>query len=243
MLNGFTITVVIPTLNEAEGIAETINTVPACVDEIIVVDGASTDGTPEIARKTSPKVKVVNEPRKGYGRAFKTGFENAKSDIIATTDGDGTYPIERLENIVKELKEKNLDFISCSRFPLDNQSSMRKRNWFGNHMITLAASTLWLHRFDDILSGMWVFKRSCLHKLNLQSNSRNFSEEIKLEAFSKLKTQFTEIHIPYRERLGQTKLVPWKVGIQNLCYMAAMRVGAVQPAKKLLQRENNIFRL
>jgi glycosyltransferase involved in cell wall biosynthesis len=234
MLKNKKITVVIPTLNEAKGIRATIEVIPKFVDEIIVVDGGSKDETQKIARECG--AKVVEELRPGYGRAFKTGFEHATGDIIGTTDGDGTYPIELLESVVNQLLEKQLEFISCSRLPLEDASSMRKRNLIGNFLMTQAASVMWVHHFSDILSGMWVFRRPCLKKLTLLSDSWNFSEEIKLQAYMHLGDKFAEYKIPYRERLGETKLVPWKVGLQNIGYMIAMRTKAVGPLKQILKR-------
>lgn len=236
MLQGKKITVVIPTLNEAEGIAKTIGLVPSFVDEIIVVDGNSSDGTREVAEKHG--ARVILEKRKGYGRAFKTGFENAVGDIIATTDGDGTYPIDMLEQVVAHLVAKQLSFVSCSRFPLQDKTSMRKRNYLGNIMMTKAASTLWLKHFDDILSGMWVFEKSALQRMPLLSDGWNFSEEIKLLAYLSLGNKFGEFRIPYRERLGETKLVPWKVGVENLVYLIAMRSGTLKLLREILGKPN-----
>lgn len=235
MYKNLKISVVIPTLNEAEGVKKTIELIPKLVDEIVVVDGDSKDKTCEIARAAG--AKVIIEKRKGYGRAFKTGFENATGDIIATTDGDGTYPIELLQEVLDHLIQRDLDFISCSRLPLRDAASMRRRNLVGNYMITGAASVLWAHGFSDVLSGMWVFRKSCLKHLTLYSNSWNFSEEIKIQALMNLEDKFMEYKIPYRERLGETKLVPWKVGLQNIGYMMAMRIGAVSFLKDVLRKQ------
>lgn len=239
MLHGKKISVVIPTLNEAKGIKDTIGVVPKFVDEIVVVDGNSTDGTRDIAAACG--AKVILEPRRGYGRAFKTGFENCTGDIIATTDGDGTYPVEMIEEVVAYLMERELDFVSCSRLPLRDASSMRRRNLVGNYLMTMAASMMWTHKFSDILSGMWVFRRSCLKHMTLHSDSWNFSEEIKIQAHGNLGSKFSEYKIPYRERLGETKLVPWKVGLQNISYMMAMRTGMVEFVRDLLRRPQDPY--
>src|SRR5262245_32867671 len=106
------ISVVIPTLNEEKGIRKSMGLVPDFVDEVVVVDGNSRDRTREIAAECG--AKVINEPRRGYGRAFKTGFENCTGDIIATADGDGTYPIELLKEVVEYMDLAGLDFVSCS---------------------------------------------------------------------------------------------------------------------------------
>lgn len=235
MLNGKKISVVIPTLNEAKGIGRTMDLIPKFVDEVVVVDGNSSDRTREIAAECG--AKVILEKRRGYGRAFKTGFENCTGDIIATADGDGTYPIELLEKITGYLMKHDLEFVSCSRLPLEDKKSMEPVNFAGNYMMTKAASVLWLHNFSDILSGMWVFKKSCLDKLELYSDSWNFSEEIKLQAHMKLGKKFDEFKVPYRERLGETKLMPWKVGFENICYMLAMRTATVPLIRNLLGRE------
>lgn len=234
MLNGLKISVVVPTLNEAKGIRKTMDLIPKFVDEVVVVDGNSKDRTREIA--TECGAKVILEKRRGYGRAFKTGFESCTGDLIATADGDGTYPIELLEEISTHLMQNDLEFVSCSRLPLQDRKSMEPVNYIGNYLMTQAASVLWVHRFDDILSGMWVFRRSCLAKLDLHSDSWNFSEEIKLQAYTRLGAKFAEYKIPYRERLGETKLMPWKVGIENISYMLAMRTGTVPLIRSLLKR-------
>ncbi len=244
MIEDNKISLIIPTLNEAQGIAQTLELAPACIDEIIIVDGNSNDGTRDIAanwgKQRGREVVVVLEKRRGYGRAFKTGFERATGSIIVTGDGDGTYPIELTETITKYLFLQSLEFISCNRLPLEDKSSMHNRNFIGNTLMSMAASTLWLHRFKDVLSGMWIFKKSILSKLKLRSDSWNFSEEIKIEARSRLGNRFSEYKIPYRERLGNTKLVPWKVGLQNIGYMIAMRTGTVGLLQMTFKRPKKV---
>ncbi len=233
-----TITVVIPTLNEEKGIEQTLDLIPKFVDEILIVDGNSKDRTRELAEAKG--ARVIVEPRKGYGRAFKTGFEAAKGEIIATTDGDGTYPIELLSEIVDHLIVRDLDFISCSRLPLRDHASMNKQNLLGNYVITKFASILFGHYFSDILSGMWVFRKASLQHMTLHSDSWNFSEEIKLQAWVNLRNKFQEYKIPYRERLGETKLSPWRVGTENIAYLLAMRSGGVTFLKDLLRKNEKL---
>ena len=227
MLHGLRVSLVVPTLNEAEGLRYLKTLVPAGVDEVVVVDGDSQDDTRRIA--TEFGWTVILEKRRGYGRAYKTGFKRCSGDIVATADGDGTYPVERLEPLVGALVERGLDFVSCSRLPLADPSSMDRQNLAGNFLMTQAASLLWLHRFSDILSGMWVFRRSALDNLALRSDNWNFSEEIKLRAYAGLGGKFAELPIPYRSRLGETKLTPWKVGLENILYMLRMRAGLDGP--------------
>jgi glycosyltransferase involved in cell wall biosynthesis len=223
MLNGLKLSLVVPTLNEAEGVRHLKTLIPGCVDEVIIVDGDSGDGTREVAAGFG--WKVLLEKRRGYGRAYKTGFPACTGDVIATADGDGTYPVENLEPLVGELVARGLDFVSCARLPLAERGAMDTRNLIGNRLMTLAASVLWLHGFRDILSGMWIFRRTALEKLPLDSDNWNLSEEIKLKAYAALGPKFAELHIPYHPRLGETKLMPWKVGVENILYMLRMRAG------------------
>ena len=95
------VTVVIPTRNEEEAIVETIQSVPNngwCKElDFLIIDGNSTDKTRELAESSGAKVYI--EPRKGYGRAYKTGFAMAKGDVIVTMDADCTYPGEEFQHL------------------------------------------------------------------------------------------------------------------------------------------------
>ena len=84
------------------------------MDEVLIVDNASTDNTARVARELG--ARVVEEKMKGYGRAYKTGFKNATGDIIITMDGDGTYPPESITLLLYILFEEDVDFISARRW-------------------------------------------------------------------------------------------------------------------------------
>jgi len=216
MYQNKTISIIIPCLNEEDGIAEVINRIPEYVDTIIVVDNGSTDKTAEIA--SSLGAHVVSQPKKGYGRAFKTGFYHSNTDLIVTSDGDGTYPVDKISDMVDYFIEKDADFVSGSRFPLDNIQAMRTRNFIGNMLITICLSIVFRVKLYDGLSGMWVFNREILDTLNLKSNRWSLSQEIKIEALMH-NMKFIEYHIPYAERIGNTKLWPFSVGLENMIYL------------------------
>src|SRR5688572_19144615 len=93
------ITVVIPCLNEEQGIRHVLSELPSFVDEVVVVDNNSTDRTAEIAR--SMGAIVVSELHRGYGRAYKKGFACATGDIIVTLDGDRSYPVDALSYLLE----------------------------------------------------------------------------------------------------------------------------------------------
>ena len=239
MYKGLSVSVVIPTWNEAAGIAYTLRTVPSLVDEVVVVDALSTDGTAHIARANG--ARVFSEARRGYGRAFKTGFNAAKGDILVSADGDGTYPLGVLPELLDFLTQGNMAFVSCARFPLKDSGAMRTRNKLGNKVISLAASMLWLEDFEDVLSGMWAMRREAWVALDLVSDSWNFSEEIKIRAREAFGARFAEYHVRYAERLGETKLAPWRVGVENLAWLAMMRCGVERQVKALLRPKPKRF--
>lgn len=239
MFKGRSVSLVIPTWNEAKGIGYTLRTVPSLVDEVVVVDALSSDGTADIARQNG--ARVVPEARRGYGRAFKTGFNAAKGDILVSADGDGTYPLGVLPDLLDFMIQRRTVFVSCSRFPLDDPRSMRSRNRFGNKAMSLAASALFWHRFDDVLSGMWAMTRDAWVQLDVVSDSWNFSEEIKIRAMQAFGPRFAEYHIRYAERLGETKLAPWRVGIENLTWLGLTRLGVERQLKAILRPKPKRF--
>ena len=116
------VSLVMPVLNEAEGLLSVLRSVPDCVDEIIVVDNGSTDASALIAREFG--AKVILEPRRGYGSAIIAGLRAAEGDIMAVSDADCTYPVGRLCEALSLLCRENFDFVSGCRFPLKNKKSM-----------------------------------------------------------------------------------------------------------------------
>lgn len=222
MIGSHRVSVVIPTLNEEEGVKSTISRTPASVDEILVVDGGSHDATERNSELLG--ARVIRQHVRGYGLAYKTGFLAASGDIIATGDADGTYPMELLEDVIAEMDRRGLDFVSCSRLPLRERRSMETMNRIGNTAITAFSTAIWLKPFHDLLSGMWVFRKAILPELHLVTYGWNFSAEIKLEAAHKLGKRFAEIHVPYSERVGMTHNVrPFRIGGEAILFIAYKR--------------------
>ncbi len=143
MYRNLEITVVIPCLNEEEGIAKVMGRMPSFVDEVIVVDNNSTDGTAKIA--ASMGARVIREDVRGYGRAYKTGLLHAKGDVIITLDGDHSYPVEALSYLLDALLDARVGFVSASRFPIQSRNSMAALNLIGNRLLSWAMSSSLLH--------------------------------------------------------------------------------------------------
>jgi dolichol-phosphate hexosyltransferase len=215
------ITVVIPCLNEAEGIGKVLSRIPDFVDEVIVVDNNSTDGTAEIAGGMG--ARVLHEHVRGYGRAYKTGLFHARGDIIVTLDGDHSYPVDALSYLIEALLHSRVGFVSASRFPITDPESMSRVNLWGNRFLSLVASVLFLRWIRDSQSGMWIFFKDALERMDLVSDGMAFSEEIKLEAILKPEIGFREIPIRYSNRAGEKKLRPWRDGWANLLFLLRKR--------------------
>lgn len=222
------ISIVIPALNERDGITRTIQAIPKAELEnlgyevqILVVDNGSSDDTGNLAKKAG--ADVVFEPRRGYGRAFKTGFEYAKGDIVVTADADATYPLEGIPKLVRILEEEELDFLTTDRFSLMEKGVMSSRNILGNKILSLTMRVLFGLGIKDSQSGMWVFRRSILPNLKLKSNTP-LSQELKIEACHFAGCRWKEVPIEYRPRLGKVKLGGWKVGFGNLLDLIRKRI-------------------
>ncbi len=230
MYKGHEITVVIPCLNEAAGIGQVLRRIPEFVDEVLVVDNNSTDGTAVIARELG--ATVIHESLRGYGRAYKAGLFRAKGDIIVTLDGDHSYPVDALSYLVEALLHARVGFVSASRFPITDPDSMSRINLWGNRMLSLAASILFFRWIRDSQSGMWIFYKDTLEKMDLVSDGMAFSEEIKLEAILKPEIGFREIPIRFSNRAGEKKLRPWRDGWRNLSFLLKKRLVASRKTRQ-----------
>ncbi|HLE97227.1 MAG TPA: glycosyltransferase family 2 protein [Candidatus Thermoplasmatota archaeon] len=227
------LSVVIPAMNEEAGIGQVLEAIPRATlkeigwdVEVVVVDGESVDRTREIAAEKA--ARVVVEPRRGYGRAYKTGFARARGDVIATGDADTTYPFEKLPELVATLERDNLDFLTTDRLEGLEDGSMGTKHRFGNSVLSATMRALFLVDVHDSQSGMWLFRRSALERLRLTSDGMPFSEEIKIEAFTR-GLRAREVPIPYRARVGEVKLNSFRDGWRNLVFLFRKRLGIAEP--------------
>lgn len=207
------ISIVIPTMNEERTIGQVIDSLKYLDPlEIIVVDTDSKDKTRDIA--TERGAIVIEEPRRGYGVAYKTGIGRAKGSIIACLDGDGTYPAEIIRPLIDILEINKVDFISCDRMTLRSQNSYTNLHLIGNKILNITISTLYGYRLFDSQSGMWVFRRSVYERMSNLSDGMSFSQDIKIEAFRH--GTLIEVPIRYGVRITKPKLNTWRDGFSNL---------------------------
>lgn len=218
------LSVVIPTMNEERSIGMVIDDVRKAIGqsrplEILVVDTDSKDRTRAIA--TEKGALVIDEPRRGYGRAYKTGFEKATGDFIVTLDADMTYPANEIPALLEMLESKGLDFITTNRFAKMEKGAMSAKHRFGNWVLSVTTRVLFRVRIKDSQSGMWAFRRSILGGLNVESDGMSFSEELKIEAFRKVRA--ADVPISYGVRVGEAKISSWGDGFGNLKYLFRKR--------------------
>jgi glycosyltransferase involved in cell wall biosynthesis len=217
------VSLVIPTLDEEGGIGPTLDAVDrrAFAErgwdlEVVVVDGDSRDRTREEAGRRG--ARVVVEPRRGYGRAYKRGFAEATGDVIVTGDADGTYPLERAHEFVDLLLREGLDFLNCDRYANLEAGAMSAKHRFGNWVLSATARVLFGIRLRDSQSGMWVIRRAALPALDVEAMSEGmaFSQEVKIEAIRRLRGRFREVPAGLRPRIGEPVLSSWRDGLGNL---------------------------
>lgn len=220
------VSIILPTLNEEEGIKRTLDTIPkeelhklGYAVEIIVVDGLSTDRTPQVARELG--AKVILESRKGYGSAYKAAFSVATGDPLVTLDADGTYPAHLIPEYIREIHEKRLDFITVNRFSKLNPGSMRYLHHLGNKILSTTLKSIYSLSIEDSQSGMWIFRRRFIDQIILSSNDMSLSEEIKIIAFKFFRSM--EVDGEYERRIGHAKLNSMRHGWRNFNYLFQFR--------------------
>jgi glycosyltransferase involved in cell wall biosynthesis len=214
MFNDKRVSVLVPCLNEKQGLGSVLGTLPDFIDEVIVVDNGSTDGSRETAEKY--RAKLLIEKTKGYGKAILTGLRNVTCATVIIMDGDGSYGTKDIPEILFSMERDGADFISGCRFPLNASGVMPVTHILSNYFIS------WLTRFvfridvRDIQSGMMVFKRDILEKIKPHNTGMGFSQEIKIKAWSHRRLRCKETHISLQRRLGKPKFRKIRDGLGNL---------------------------
>jgi len=216
------VTAVIPTINEEGTIGSVIDGLLKSVEgiEIIVVDTDSTDRTKEIA--AAKGAIVINESRRGYGIAYKTGLKHAKGDLIVCMDGDNTYPTDIVKPLLEIIWMDEVNFISCDRMTLRTQHNYTSLHYIGNSILNFTMRLLFKITLNDSQSGMWIFYREFYEKMKNLSNGMSFSEDIKIDAVRLGK--LIEVPIKYGIRISKPKLKTWNDGFMNLFHLFIKRI-------------------
>src|SRR6266508_662063 len=163
------VSVVIPCLNEAENIVQCVTRAL----EVSVADNGSTDGSAELAEAAG--ATVVDEPRRGYGRAYLAGFAAARGEYIVMVDADLTYDFNEIPRFVKELDEGG-QLVMGNRMQNIQPGAMPWLNrYVGNPMMSGSLNMLFRANIQDPQCGMRALRRDALPRLDLQSPGFEFA--------------------------------------------------------------------
>ncbi len=236
MIGHYSISLVMPCRNEASHLESLIMDVPDYYDEILLVSNKSTDDTVSVGKNLEdriPRLHLIVDDRSadgiGYGYAHMTGIDAATGDIIVCADSDGTYPIDRVPDILHEMSRRRLSFASCTRYP---DPSIPHALQLGVRTLNCEIAVLYGFHLHDSLSGMWVFKREVVPQLHLTQGDWNLSPQIKLNAHKYLGKRFGEVKITQKIRLGETKQSYVKTGLHHLFWILSNRFHEPQEIQK-----------
>lgn len=195
------VSVVIPALNEAGAIGAVVRSMPwDSIDECIVVDNGSTDGTGEVAAAAG--AKVIKAPR-GYGSAMAAGTAAAMktSDVLVYMDGDGADDVTEMQRLVGPIRRGEKDFVIGSRIRGQREKgSMLGSQIFAAHFIGALVKLLYGFRYTD-MCAFRAIRRDALERMQMQEMTFGWNLEMQIKAV-RLGLRIEEIPVRYRNRMA-----------------------------------------
>src|SRR5919108_443214 len=214
----YTVSVVIPCLNEAETIGECVTLARSVLEksglpgEVIVVDNGSTDGSGELARAAG--ALVVAEPRRGYGSAYLAGLDVARGDYIVMVDADLTYDFGEIPRFVQELDD-GAQVVIGNRMRNIKPGAMPLLSRLGNPILSGFLNVLHRTNVGDTHCGMRALRREVVPVLNLRTVGMEFASEMVIRA-TRERLDVREVSIELHPRVGESKLSPFRDGWRHL---------------------------
>jgi glycosyltransferase involved in cell wall biosynthesis len=210
------VSVVIPTLDEAENIGWVLERLPAEVDEVVLVDGRSKDGTVEAARAARPDIRVVYETTPGKGAALRAGFAAARGDVIVMLDADGSMHPTELSRYLERMDE-GYDLVKGSRFiEGGGTADISRLRAAGNLALLLYANRLFRCQFTELCYGFMALRASVLPRLALSADGFEIETQIVASA---VRAGLRIAEVPSFEaarRSGQSNLRTFRDGTRVL---------------------------
>jgi len=200
------ISIIIPVYNEEQSLAHVIADLPRdLIDEIIVVNNASTDASADVARACG--CRVVDEPQQGYGQACLTGIAHLKpsTDIVVFIDGDHSDHGQQLPELIKPLLENTADFVIGSRaLGRREKGAMTPQAYYGNKLACFLMKIFWGMSYTD-LGPFRAISFPALQKLNMTDQDFGWTIEMQIRAIEH-QLRVKEVPVSYRKRLGRSKI-------------------------------------
>jgi glycosyltransferase involved in cell wall biosynthesis len=199
------VSVIIPTHNEAPAIGRVLADLPPnLVTEVIVVDSNSSDGTPDLARKMG--AQVIQEPRRGYGRACLTGLANTENpDVVVFLDGDYSDRPSELPIVLAPIIEGRADIALGSRFfGKSNRGALPWHQSFGNRLAASLIRLLYGVRVSD-LGPFRAGRADVLRALALEEATYGWAVEMILKG-AIAGFRIVEVPVSYYPRIGKSKI-------------------------------------
>lgn len=212
------VSLIIPTLNEAGSIEAVLKEIPRdVVDEILIVDGASTDGTAEIVRRLGDR--VIQQEGRGYGAAIATGFKHVSGDIIVLADADGSYNLDDIRLLVQRVQD-GADLALGSRYlPESGSEDDTLIRYVGNKVFTWTLGKLYGVELTDALFFYMAIRRDVVRSITATSPGFEYIVEFLIKA---QRSGYKFAEIPSREKsrtAGKSKVNAFWDGLRMLWTM------------------------
>ena len=232
------LSVVMPTLNEEEGVGECITRIKNALEALqvygeIVVSDSSTDATPDIAREMG--ARVVTPDGRGYGYAYRYAFERVRGDVIAMGDADTTYDFEELPKLFELVASGTADMAMGSRLngEILPGSMPALHRYVGNPLLTRFLNAFYGAGVSDAHSGMRVFTRAAYEEMDLKTTGMEFASEMIMKAGER-DLVIKEVPITYHPRRGDAELESFRDGWRHVRFMLVNAPGYLFSAPGLI---------
>jgi glycosyltransferase involved in cell wall biosynthesis len=232
------VSVVIPAKNEARNLEHVFATIPEWIDEIVLVDGRSTDDTVAVARQLHPDVSIVHQEGRGKGDALRAGFAAAKGDIIVMMDADGSTDGREIPRFVAALTT-GADFAKGSRFASGGGTDdITFSRHLGNRILSFLVNRLFGTRYTDLCYGYNAFWAKHLPRLDLRCDGFEIETVMNVRA-AKVGLSIQEIPSHEHSRLhGESNLKVIRDGIRIAKFIIRERFGSRRPENTLAVAAN-----